>query len=80
VGGGYFTDLIRKRKLVSTTAIRKINTFFGLGVPALFIVLAGYIGCDATTAIAFFSLSVGFNGFTGHLTIFYTWREVYTAF
>ena len=67
VGGGFVTDVIRKHEIFSTTVIRKINTTLGLAVPALFIVLAGYIGCNAVAAVAFFSLSVAFNALTGKL-------------
>ncbi|XP_076803041.1 sialin-like isoform X1 [Clavelina lepadiformis] len=62
--GGMATDVIRKNNVTSTVAIRKINTTLGLAVPALFIVLAGYIGCNATAAIAFFTMSVAFNALT----------------
>ena len=47
-----------------TVIIRKINTTLGLLVPAVSIVLAGYMGCQAKLAIAMFILSVGFNTFT----------------
>ncbi|XP_078491658.1 sialin-like [Ciona intestinalis] len=62
--GGYITDVIRRRGLASTNVIRKVNTALGLGIPALFIVLAGYIGCNVAAAVAFFSISVAFNALT----------------
>uniref|UniRef100_H2ZN02 Major facilitator superfamily (MFS) profile domain-containing protein n=1 Tax=Ciona savignyi TaxID=51511 RepID=H2ZN02_CIOSA len=62
--GGYITDVIRKRALTSTIVIRKVNTTLGLAIPAAFIVLAGYIGCDVAAAVAFFSISVAFNALT----------------
>ena len=62
--GGYFTDVIRKRDCCSTITIRKINTALGLLVPAITVVLAGYMGCRSTLAVMFFILSVGFNTFT----------------
>jgi len=65
VAGGYITDVIRRKQLLSTVVIRKINTGLGLAIPAMFVVIAGYIGCDAAAATAFFSLSVAFNGLTG---------------
>nr|XP_039254795.1 sialin-like [Styela clava] len=64
IGGGYVTDVIRSRRLMSTVAVRKLNTTLGLAVPALFVVLAGYIGCDVAAAVAFFSISVAFNALT----------------
>ena len=62
---GALTDFILKKGLIRVVWMRKINTALGLGIPALFVVLAGYIGCDATLAVVFFSISTGFTGFTG---------------
>ena len=62
--GGYLTDAILQRELCQTLTIRKINTGLGLLVPALTVVLAGYMGCRSTLAVMFFVLSVGFNTFT----------------
>ena len=63
--GGALTDYILKKRLVKVVWMRKINTALGLGIPALFVVLAGYIRCDAILAVVFFSISTGFTGFTG---------------
>lgn len=65
IGGGYITDVIRRRKIMSTVAIRKMNTSLGLFIPAVSVVMAGYIGCDVAAAVAFFTISVAFNGLTG---------------
>lgn len=64
VFGGWLTDLIINRGLFSTIAVRKINTALGLLVPAVTVVLAGYMGCRAWLAVMFFIISVGFNTFT----------------
>lgn len=62
--GGWLTDLLRARTRMRTVTVRKVNTAVGLLVPAVTLVLAGYSGCDAALAVAFFMLSVGFNTFT----------------
>ena len=56
---GFFTDLIRSKGWLRTITIRKINTGLGLVVPAITVVLAGYMGCNAGWAIAFFVISLG---------------------
>ena len=35
-----------------------------LQVPAITVVLAGYMGCNADAAIIMFAISIGFNGMT----------------
>jgi len=63
--GGYLTDWIRQKKLASTVVMRKVNSGLGLCVPGAFVVMAGYIGCNTTAAVAFFTISAAFNGLTG---------------
>ena len=58
--GGFITDVIIQRKLCKTLTIRKINTWLGLLIPAITIVLAGLLGCKSTYAVIFFIISVGF--------------------
>ena len=67
--------MLRRKHVFSTLAIRKINTVLGLAVPAIFIVLAGYIGCNAAAATAFFSLSVAFNALTGNVRMVFIQPE-----
>ena len=45
--------------------MRKVNSGLGLCVPGAFVVMAGYIGCNTTAAVAFFTISAAFNGLTG---------------
>ena len=42
--GGWVTDWIIGKGVLRTITIRKINTAFGLLVPAITVVLAGYMG------------------------------------
>ena len=64
VFGGWITDLLIKRGHLRTITARKVDTGLGLLVPALTVVLAGYMGCRAWLAVMFFIISVGFNSFT----------------
>ena len=64
LGGGPLTDLIRRRGIMRTITVRKLMTFLGLIVPAATILLAGYSGCNRAAAIAFFTISAGFNSLT----------------
>ncbi|XP_076803038.1 sialin-like isoform X2 [Clavelina lepadiformis] len=60
---GYLTDFFIRRLILSTIAVRKLNTIIGLGVPGICIILAGYVGCNAAAVIVFLALSVAFNAF-----------------
>lgn len=40
------------------------NTSNLFQVPAITVVLAGYMGCNADAAIIMFAISIGFNGMT----------------
>ncbi len=61
---GWVTDFIRHRGWMKTLTVRKVNTALGLLVPATAVVLAGYMGTNASLAMMFFIISVGFNTFT----------------
>jgi len=61
---GWLTDVIRGKKLLSTVTIRKINTTLGHVVPAVTVVIAGYVGCNSTVAVIMFTISIGFLGLT----------------
>ena len=56
---GFFTDYVRSKDWMRTITIRKINTGLGLVVPAVTVVLAGYMGCNAVWSMIFFVLSLG---------------------
>ncbi|XP_076823695.1 sialin-like [Clavelina lepadiformis] len=55
-------DKIRVKRLLSTTATRKVfNTVSFVG-PACFLIAAGYIGCDSVLAVTFICFATLFNG------------------
>jgi len=59
---GPITDSILKRKLLTVLQARKITTAVSLIFPALFYILAGYSGCNATLVLAYFSLASSLIG------------------
>ena len=61
------TDMLRKKRRITTTQIRKINTFLALSVPALCLSLAGYVGRDHRAVIALFTCGYAFTGLTCRL-------------
>ena len=69
---GPITDSILKRKLLTVLQARKITTAVSLIFPALFYVLAGYSGCNATLVLVYFSLASALNGASGevHLILY----------
>nr|XP_039260375.1 sialin-like isoform X2 [Styela clava] len=60
---GHFSDVIRRRRIAKTVTVRKVNSFLNLIIPSIFIVLAGYSGCNVVAAVGFFSLSIAFLAF-----------------
>lgn len=60
---------------MDTVTIRKLNSALGLLLPAVFIVLASYIGCDVSLAIAFFSLSLAVCSLNGKEKVFAMMRD-----
>lgn len=56
---GYIAEQLRKRKILSTTHVRKIFHFLGQLLPAGFLIAAGYSGCDVALAVAMLALAVG---------------------
>ena len=51
------TDLFRA-KFGRTTLVRKVNQLVGTFLPAVFLVLAGYAGCNSTAAVLCIVLSL----------------------
>ena len=66
---GPIIDSLLKRKLLAVLQARKINTAVSLIFPALFYVLAGYSGCNATLVLAYFSLASSLIGVSGESLI-----------
>ncbi|ESO03762.1 hypothetical protein HELRODRAFT_141392, partial [Helobdella robusta] len=60
--GGFMADTLRKRKILSTTAVRKIFNCGGFGLEALFLLGVG-LTKDTVTAISCLTVAVGFSGF-----------------
>ncbi|XP_075259727.1 sialin-like isoform X3 [Convolutriloba macropyga] len=58
------TDRLRESKIVTTTRIRRINGLIGALVPAMFLVLTGYSGCNYMMAVVCVTIGLSFAGFT----------------
>ncbi|XP_046752562.1 sialin-like isoform X2 [Diprion similis] len=55
-------DLIKRRKYISITWLRKFATIFSHLIPGLFLIGVSYAGCNFVLANLFLVLSLGFNG------------------
>ncbi|CAH2277496.1 vesicular glutamate transporter 3 [Pelobates cultripes] len=60
--GGQLADLLRSRKILSTTNVRKIMNCGGFGMEATLLLVVGYSHTKAIS-ISFLVLAVGFSGF-----------------
>jgi ACS family sodium-dependent inorganic phosphate cotransporter-like MFS transporter 6/7/8 len=60
--GGHIADTLRRRQILSTTAVRKLFNCGGFGLEALFLLGVGYTS-DTVTAITCLTVAVGFSGF-----------------
>lgn len=59
---GVLADFLQERRLLSTTAVRKIFTVSGMVFPAVFLVATAFIGCDYRWAVAFLTVSSALSG------------------
>ncbi|XP_077984588.1 sialin-like [Glandiceps talaboti] len=59
---GWIADLLRKYELLSTLAVRRLFTVLGMFFPAIFLIGAGFIGCNDALIIAFITISASFSG------------------
>lgn len=59
---GFVADLLLEKKLLSTTAVRKIFTVVGLLLPAGLFVAVGYAGCSGLLAVVFLTMSSSIGG------------------
>ena len=64
VASGYTSDWLRQRRVMSTTAVRKLFNTLGNAVPAVALIAVGYVGCDWVAAVALLTVATGFSGFT----------------
>lgn len=60
--GGALADFLRTKKILSTTAVRKIFNCGGFGLEATFMLVVGYTR-DCPTAIVMLIVAVGVSGF-----------------
>uniref|UniRef100_A0A8C9WSV0 Sialin n=1 Tax=Scleropages formosus TaxID=113540 RepID=A0A8C9WSV0_SCLFO len=61
--GGQLADCLRERGLFSTVVVRKTFSVIGMVGPAVFLVSAGYTGCNYVMAVAFLTVSSALGGF-----------------
>ncbi|KAM4694029.1 sialin isoform 2-T2 [Discoglossus pictus] len=61
---GLLADYLIETVHVSTVAVRKIFTAIGMIGPAIFLLAAGYTGCNYTLAVVFLTLSTTLGGFS----------------
>uniref|UniRef100_A0A665TKK1 Sialin n=1 Tax=Echeneis naucrates TaxID=173247 RepID=A0A665TKK1_ECHNA len=59
---GQVADYLRERCQYSTVKVRKAFTIVGMMGPAVFLVAAGYTGCNYTLAVTFLTLSSSLGG------------------
>jgi len=62
LGCGWVCDFLVKRKLMTLTFSRKFFTSLASMGPAVFIVVASYVGCDRILAVWMFTIAMGFMG------------------
>ncbi|XP_048209644.1 sialin [Perognathus longimembris pacificus] len=60
---GQAADTLRVKWNFSALSVRRIFTFIGMTGPAIFLVAAGFIGCDYSLAVAFLTISTTLGGF-----------------
>uniref|UniRef100_A0A803T910 Solute carrier family 17 member 5 n=1 Tax=Anolis carolinensis TaxID=28377 RepID=A0A803T910_ANOCA len=61
---GQFADHLREKQNFSTVCVRKTFTLIGMIGPAVFLVAAGFIGCNYKLAVAFVTISTTLGGFS----------------
>ncbi|XP_065487352.1 sialin isoform X2 [Caloenas nicobarica] len=60
---GQIADYLREKQNFSTVCVRKCFTLIGMIGPAVFLVAAGFIGCNYALAVAFVTVSTTLGGF-----------------
>ncbi|XP_015281863.1 PREDICTED: sialin isoform X1 [Gekko japonicus] len=61
---GQVADYLREKQNMSTLCVRRTFTLIGMIGPAVFLVAAGFIGCDYKLAVAFVTISTTLGGFS----------------
>ncbi|XP_076820044.1 vesicular glutamate transporter 1-like isoform X1 [Clavelina lepadiformis] len=66
--GSQITDMLRRKKVITTTNIRKISSFLSASMSGLFLVLTGYVGGNHYAVISLFTMSIAALGlvFSGY--------------
>ncbi|XP_015838380.2 putative inorganic phosphate cotransporter [Tribolium castaneum] len=59
---GFVCDWLIRRKLIGLTFARKFFTVVASVGPAIFIIIASYVGCDRMMAVYMFTIGMGFMG------------------
>lgn len=59
---GYVADWLRQHGTLTTTSVRRVFHFLGQLLPAISLVVLGYVGCHAYLAVALLTLAVGLDG------------------
>ncbi|XP_050311164.1 putative inorganic phosphate cotransporter isoform X3 [Anthonomus grandis grandis] len=62
LASGWLSDFLVKRKLMTLSFSRKFFTTLASMGPAVFIVVASYVGCDRMLAVWMFTVAMGFMG------------------
>ncbi|NWH99303.1 S17A5 protein, partial [Tichodroma muraria] len=60
---GQIADYLREKQNFSTVCVRKCFTLIGMIGPAVFLVAAGFTGCNYALAVAFVTISTTLGGF-----------------
>uniref|UniRef100_A0A6I8PHN8 Solute carrier family 17 member 5 n=1 Tax=Ornithorhynchus anatinus TaxID=9258 RepID=A0A6I8PHN8_ORNAN len=60
---GQIADYLREKRRFSTVCVRRTFSLIGMIGPAVFLVAAGFIGCDYSLAVAFLTVSTTLGGF-----------------
>lgn len=61
---GQIADYLREKQDMSTVCVRRVFTMIGMIGPAIFLVAAGFIGCNYELAVAFVTISTTLGGFS----------------
>ncbi|XP_038656410.1 sialin [Scyliorhinus canicula] len=64
ISAGLIADCLIKKYNFTTSAVRKMCTIIGMIGPAIFLVAAGYVGCNYKVAVLFLTISSALGGFS----------------
>ena len=61
---GHVSDVLRKKKIVSTTFVRKFNTSVGLFMAGIMTAVSGYVESSGMAVMAVFTVGFAISGMT----------------